>query len=144
MSSWHKCCYYTLSHFMIEHSLTMSMMSIDHLWEGVVKYFIFLQPIGLASENCISLVVWQSLLGVKTQSNDINFGRAILWKTPNLQCSFSHDDVVAASTTGFFELLPSPKQPVKDNRGIVSDWLPETEQKSYIRDIELQWTCNVP
>ena len=29
-----------------------------------------------------------------------------------------------ASTTGFIELLPSPKQPVKDNEDVVSDWLP--------------------
>ena len=36
-----------------------------------------------------------------------------------------------ASTTGFIELLSSPKQPVKDKRDVVSDWLPifNPEQK---------------
>ena len=31
---------------------------------------------------------------------------------------------IIASIIGFIELLPSPKQPVKDNRDVVSDWLP--------------------
>ena len=51
---------------------------------------------------------------------------------------------ILASTTGFIELLaPSSKQPVKDNRDVVSDWLPVSRMWRE-KDSSRTFTCYEP
>ena len=52
------------------------------------------------------------------------------------------DMVMVAFTTGFIELLPLPKQPVKDNRDVVCNWPPICRPDKKVTSGTLN--CNEP